>query len=321
MSAAERADQVLGGAAVAVVASLNVDHIVRAPRIPVPGETLMGSSAHRELGGKGGNQAVAAARLGAAVAAIGCVGMDEDGDEYLAALQAEDIDVSAVSRVADVPTGRAAITVDDAGANSIVVVAGANAEIAPADAEAAVDSGASSLRVVVGQLEASREATVAAFSAARRSGILTVFNPAPVSRDAGTLVPLSDLVVPNEIEFQQLTGEDPHDPRALRRGASELLAAGARWVVVTLGEHGCAVFDAASVTQVPAVAVAAVDTTAAGDSFIGALAAHLAAVAEPTTDDVIAAAQLAVRVAAVTVTRAGAHPSLPRVTELPPAEA
>ncbi|MGV9296654.1 MULTISPECIES: ribokinase [Amycolatopsis] len=299
--------------AVAVVASLNVDHIVQAPRIPEPGETLMGFSTSRELGGKGGNQAVAAARLGAEVAVIGCVGQDEDGDEYREALLAEGVDVAHL-RTSALPTGRAAITVDAEGVNSIVVVAGANADIPAAAAEAAIGE-LPGLRVVVGQLEAAVDATERAFAAARERGALTVLNTAPVDAVAAKLLPLSDVVVANEIEFRQLTGQDPVD--GLRRGSAELFAAGCRWVIVTLGAEGCAVLDASSSAHVPAVAVRAVDTTAAGDSFVGALAARLARVSgEPTTADVVAACGFAAKVAAVVVTRHGAHPSLPTLVEV-----
>ncbi|WP_409179295.1 ribokinase [Amycolatopsis sp. VS8301801F10] len=301
--------------AVAVVASLNVDHIVQAPRIPQPGETLMGFSASRELGGKGGNQAVAAARLGADVAVLGCVGQDEDGDEYLKALMAEGADVTRVRR-SPLPTGRAAITVDAEGVNSIVVVAGANADIPAAAAEAAIRE-LPGLRVVVGQLEAAADATERAFAAARERGVLTVLNTAPADDVAAKLLPFSDVVVSNEIEFRQLTGQDPFDSTSLRRGSAELFAAGCRWVIVTLGAEGCAVLDASSSAHVPAVAVRAVDTTAAGDSFVGALAARLAEIpGGPTTAEVVAACGFAAKVAAVVVTRHGAHPSLPTLAEV-----
>ncbi|MFD2473457.1 ribokinase [Amycolatopsis silviterrae] len=300
---------------VAVVASLNVDHIVRAPRIPEPGETLLGFSTSRELGGKGGNQAVAAARLGASVAVLGCVGQDEDGDEYRQALLAEGVDVTHVRRSAS-PTGRAAITVDAEGVNSIVVVAGANADI-PADAAETAISDLPELRVVVGQLEAAVAATERAFATARARGVLTVLNTAPADDVAVKLLPLSDVVVSNEIEFRQLTGQDPFDADGVRRGSAELFAAGCHWVIVTLGAEGCAVLDASSSTQVPAVAVRAVDTTAAGDSFVGALAARLAEIpGEPTTADVVDACGFAAKVAAVVVTRHGAHPSLPTLAEV-----
>ncbi len=274
---------------VAVVASLNVDHIVHAPRIPEPGETLMGFSTSRELGGKGGNQAVAAARLGA--------------------------DVTHVRR-SPLPTGRAAITVDAEGVNSIVVVAGANADIPAAAAEAAIGE-LPGLRVVVGQLEAAADATERAFATARERGVRTVLNTAPVDEVAAHLLPLSDVVVSNEIEFRQLTGQDPFDDKGLRRGGAELFAAGCRWVIVTLGAEGCVVLDPSSSARVPAVAVRAVDTTAAGDSFVGALAARLAELpGEPTTADVVAACGFAAKVAAVVVTRHGAHPSLPTLAEV-----
>ncbi|TWP33174.1 ribokinase [Leekyejoonella antrihumi] len=300
---------------VLVVASLNVDHIVHAPRIPVPGETLLGTSTARAWGGKGGNQVVAAARLGAVVGAVGCVGDDEDGANYLAALVREGVDVDAVLRHAEAPTGLAAVTVDDEGRNSIVVVPGANAKVLPADAGAAV-SRVRDHGVVVGQLEVNPDATRAAFAAARARGIHTILNPAPAAAAATQLSSLSDLVVPNEVEFHQLTGRDPFDPAELRRGADRLIEAGATWIVVTLGQHGCVVLDRGAQHRVSAQPAQAVDTTAAGDSFIGAIAATIARTPVLATADVVAAAQFSARAAAITVSRRGAQPSLPRRDEL-----
>lgn len=317
---------------VAVVASLNADHVVTAPRIPAPGETILGTASSRALGGKGGNQAVAAARLGARVAVIGCVGDDADGQAYLQALASEGVDLTRVARSPAAPTGMAAITVAADGANSIVVVPGANAEIPDGEAAAGI-AAMSGLRVVLGQLEANPEATVAAFQAARERGVLTILNPAPANEHAESLLPLADIVVPNEVEFGQLSGESAFDESGLRRGANKLLAQGAHWVIVTLGEQGSVVVGAATgsrsnaaagatsadcvLERVPAVATTAVDTTAAGDSYVGTLAAQLAELGgEATRDNVMAACERAAHAAACTVAKSGAQPSLPYPKDL-----
>lgn len=303
-------------ATVLIVASLNVDHIVHAPRIPSPGETILGSSVSRELGGKGGNQAMAAAHLGVPTAVVGCVGTDDDGDDYLRALTENGIDTTHISRTSARATGRAAITVGDDGANSIVVVSGANEEITEETAAEAMAS-LSGVRIVIGQMEASVDATAAAFRIARDRGVATLLNTAPATDSVGKLLPLSDIVVANEIEFQQITGEDSSDESALRRGAQMLFDTGVRWVVVTTGEEGSALLDSENLIRISAEVVDAVDTTAAGDAFVGAVAAHLSGVNGPLSiQDLEQACRLASRVAAVVVTRHGAHPSLPTLEDV-----
>ena len=311
---------------VLVVASLNADHIVQAPRIPSPGETIMGHALLRELGGKGGNQAIAAARLGAPTAVVASVGTDDDGDDYLAALRADGIDTSHVSQLANFATGRASITVDDDGTNSIVVIGGAN-EAVPEESVSQAFTDYRGMRVVVGQMEASVSATATAFRLARKLGILTLLNTAPATDRVPELLPWTDIVVANEIEFKQITGHDSDCEDCLRQGAQTLINAGVRWVVVTAGEEGSTVLDGCSLIQVPAEQVTAVDTTAAGDAFVGAVAAHLAGTESAdqngagladfaSTGSLVQACRTASRVAALVVTRRGAHPSLPALNEI-----
>jgi ribokinase len=297
---------------VAVVGSLNMDLVVRAPRLPSPGETLAGSAFAQVPGGKGGNQAVAAARLGAQVAMVGRVGADSNGEVLRAGLAAEGIDCGALETSSHAPTGVALIVVDDASQNAIVIVAGSNGEVTP-EALARHEAVLAQADVVVCQLETPTDTVAAALTAARRLGKITMLNPAPA---IGPLpphwLPLIDYLVPNELEAATLTGLPASTPEDAARAALALREAGAKNVLVTLGAQGvCALLDGAAPAHLPAPRVSAVDTTAAGDTFIGALAARLAA-GEPALE----AIAFALRAASISVTRAGAQPSIPTLAEL-----
>ena len=299
---------------VTVIGSLNMDLVARAPRLPRPGETLAGHAFTQVPGGKGGNQAVAAARLGAQVAMIGCVGDDSHGATLRGSLEAEGIDCTALATSPGVPTGVALIVVDDASQNAIVIVAGSNAEVTPAsiDAREALIAQAD---VVVCQLETPLETVRAALAMARRLQRTTVLNPAPAARKLPPdWFPLIDYLIPNEIEAATLSGVAISTPDDARRAAQALKAKGARNVIVTLGAQGVlALLEGADEAgaHLPSPVVEAVDTTAAGDTFIGGFAAELARGAAVL--DAIAFGQ---RAAAVAVTRAGAQPSIPRRGEI-----
>ncbi|WP_296654473.1 ribokinase [Paraburkholderia sp.] len=310
--AAERFTRPAGGR-VAVVGSLNMDLVVRAPRLPQPGETLAGSAFAQVAGGKGGNQAVAAARLGARVAIIGCVGADANGEQLRAGLVAQDIDCAALEISPRAPTGMALIVVDEASQNTIVIVAGSNGEVSPSTI-AQHEAVLAQADIVVCQLETPPDSVHAALAAAKRLGKTTILNPAPATGPLpADWLPLVDYLVPNELEASALTGLPASTPAEAARAALALRDAGARNVLVTLGAQGvCALLDDAPPAHWPAPRVTAVDTTAAGDTFIGALAARLAhGVAAP------AAVQFALRAAAVSVTRAGAQPSIPGLDDVP----
>ncbi|QBQ98591.1 ribokinase [Paraburkholderia pallida] len=294
-----------------------MDLVVRAPRLPRPGETLAGSAFAQVAGGKGGNQAVAAARLGARVAMIGCVGADANGELLRAGLLAEGIDCRALDTAPQAPTGVALIVVDDASQNAIVIVAGSNGEVTPATL-ARHEASLAAADVVVCQLETPPDAVHAALAAARRLGKTTILNPAPATGPLpAEWLPLIDYLVPNELEAATLTGLPLDTPEDAARAALALHCAGARNVLVTLGAQGvCALLSEGaagtpSPVHWPAPKVAAVDTTAAGDTFIGALAARLAAGEAPAQ-----AIQFALRAASISVTRAGAQPSIPRLEEM-----
>ncbi|MCI2958717.1 ribokinase [Agromyces atrinae] len=297
------------------MASINVDITVTVARIPAVGETILGTSVQESRGGKGANQAVALARLGTSVAVIGSVGEGAAGDDYRNDLASEGIDVSHVSSAHGVATGTALITVADDGDNNIVVVPAANAELSVARIEAATHLFPSA-DVVVAQFEVPLESTAAAFRRAREEGAVTVLNPAPAHEDSASLLDLTDVLVPNELEFEQLTGVAPTDDDALREACAPLFARGVAWVVVTLGGDGVALVGPDTLRRIPAKRVVAVDTTAAGDSFIAGLSSVIAAEKDAGGDALSEttlrrACEYATTVASVTVQGAGAQPSLP----------
>jgi ribokinase len=283
---------------IAVVGSINLDLVVAVERHPAPGETVLGGDRLELPGGKGANQAVAAARLGADVAMVGRVGADAQGARLLEGLASEGVDVEHVVVDEDAPSGMAFIAVDGAGENTIVVSSGANARVGAGDVEAARDVVASAA-VTLLQHEVPGSAVESAIATA---GGTVVLNPAPVRALARHV----DVLVPNRGELEGLTGRTG-DPAALARGLDLADA-----VVVTLGEDGVLVVEGESCERIEAPQVDAVVTTGAGDAFCGALAQALAEGAELSE-----AARWAVRVAAVSVTRIGAQGGLPRREDVP----
>jgi len=302
---------------VVVVGSANVDLSIPVPSIPAPGETVLGGEVLRGAGGKGANQAVAAARLGARVAMVGRVGDDGDAEFLRGRLAADGVDIERLCTTADVATGLAVIAVDVNAENSIVVASGANNRLSVADVEATVGLLASS-RVVLTQLEVPLDVVHALRPLV--SGPL-ILNPAPAR--PGVEIEGFDIVIPNEGELALLANTSPDTDLATMADQARSLAVGV--VVVTLGARGAMVVfndtptsergslnrTGDGVVVVPAVEVEAVDTTAAGDSFCGAVAVALAegAGVEP-------AVRWAIAVAARTVTARGAQDSLPRRTDV-----
>ena len=297
-----------GGVSVArkilVVGSANVDFTIAAPRLPAPGETVTDGTLLVNHGGKGANQAVAARRLGAEVRLIACVGRDASGAAIRRALVAEGIGVDGVVDSATDATGTALIVVDGAGRNQITVAPGANRSLAVEQVLARQDDFAWA-DVVACQLEIPLPCVGAALGAARRHGAITILNPAPVPGARLDMLGLVDYLTPNAGEAARLSGLSVHTPADAVPAAHALQAAGAKTVVVTLGEDG-AVAVGKDTVPVPAFAVDAIDTTAAGDAFNAGLAVALAerrALREALT--------FASAVAALTCTRRGAQASLP----------
>lgn len=295
---------------VLVVGSLNMDLRIRTPRLPAPGETLTGSGFDTDGGGKGANQAVAAARQGARVAMLGAVGQDAHGAALLAALQVDGIDTHAVERIAGTPSGTAAILLMPDGENSIVVIPGANHALTPERVRAQADR-LRQARVVVAQLECPLDAVAEALAIAREAGAVTVLNAAPVQPLGDALLGQLDWLVVNEIEAAALAGMPVPGPAEARAVAEQLRRRGPRQVLVTLGAEGLVLAGPEGTLALPAPRVQAVDTTGAGDTVVGALAAALAA-GRPLRE-ALTRAQAA---AALAVTRLGTQSAMPTAAEV-----
>ncbi len=289
---------------VVVVGSANTDMAARAARLPRPGETVGGAAFAMMSGGKGANQAVAAARLGGLVTFVACVGADALGDAAVLGLEAEGVDTRFVVRDPDAPTGVALVFVDEAtGENSIVVAPGANARLSVPLVEMAAHA-VHEADVVVCQLESPPETVFAALKMARAAGKVTILNPAPVRAVSDELLSLVSVLTPNKSEAALLVGDAG---ATLEAAAAELRRRGAGAVAVTLGAGGAFLLADTADGPVPALAPArVVDTTAAGDCFTGALAVALG-----EGQELSQAVRFANAAASLSVETAGAQPSLP----------
>jgi ribokinase len=300
-------------AKIVVVGSFNMDLVVRMPVIPKPGETLLGGVFATYPGGKGSNQAVAAARSGGEVTMIGRVGADAFGDQLRAMAESEGIDTRFVGVDPHAATGVALIEVDSQGQNSIAVASGANFTLTEAEVVSAF-AAIHELDLLVMPLETPMETIAVAASLARKAGARVVLNPAPAQHLAPELLKNIDVLIPNEHEAAFMTGIEIHSQEDARKAAAHLLGCGPASVIVTLGSQGALIAEgnpsAPTYTLVPAFSVKPVDTTAAGDAFVGALAVSLG-----EGRSLAAAAHFASAAAAISVTRTGAQPSLPRRAE------
>ena len=297
-------------AKVVVIGSLNMDLVTRASRLPRGGETLIGESFATVSGGKGANQAVAAARLGAQVSMVGCVGNDAYGEALRGALLAEQIDCQAVSTVED-SSGVALIVVDDNSQNAIVIVAGANGALTPEVIDR-FDAVLQAADVIICQLEVPDATVGHALKRGRELGKTVILNPAPASRPLpADWYAAIDYLIPNESEASALSGLPVDSLSTAETAAARLIAMGAGKVIITLGSQGSLFADGQRFEHFPAAKVKAVDTTAAGDTFVGGFAAALAA--GKSEADAIRFGQVA---AALSVTRAGAQPSIPTLSDV-----
>ncbi len=286
-----------------VVGSANVDLVATVPRIPKPGESLIGSSFKIVPGGKGANQAVAAARLGAETYFAGCVGADTFGDMQGETLAREGIDLTYLKRHPSEPTGTAVILVAQTGQNSIVVVPAANLGIRPEDI-ARLEPIMASFDALLLQLEIPLDTVEAALELARKAGVLSILDAGPAQQIPDSLLRLADIVSPNETEAEALTGIAVANPDDARHAAEKLLARGARMAVMKLGAQG-ALYYGDMCVHVPAFPIAPVDTTAAGDAFTAALAFAWKRLSPRE------ALQFANATGALAATVAGAQPSMP----------
>lgn len=298
---------------VCMIGSAMTDLVMRTPRLPKPGETLIGSSFTEGFGGKGANQAVMAARLGARVGVVVKLGRDAFGDRTLGHYQNEGLDTSFAFRT-DGPSGVALITVGEStGENTIALAPGANRTLSPGDvlrAAAAVRGAA----VLVAQLETPQAATLTAFRLAKEGRTRTLLNPAPAAELDPDLLSLTDVLIPNEGEAGLLLGRTLSSPQDAEDAAVALLERGPQTVLLTLGPRGVLLAERGGRPRhIPTETVRAVDSTGAGDAFVGSLAYFLACQPELPLDT---AASRACRLASRTVTRPGTQSSYPRRTEV-----
>lgn len=290
-----------------VVGSINQDLVAGAERHPRPGETVRGSTFRTHPGGKGANQAIAAARAGASVSLTGCVGADTAGEELLSFLRDAGVDCEGVAITADAPTGTGVITVA-AGENTIVIVSGANSLVGRDQvARIAFATG----DICVAQLETPTEATAMAFRRARAKSATTLLNAAPSDQAADELVALSDILVVNALEFTAIFGLAVDEYLAATAVPSAVSRRFPGTLVVTLGADGASVREGATHFRIPGHEVVAVDSTGAGDTFVGYFAAGLAG-GYPLEQ----AARRANRASAISVTRHGAASSIPVASEV-----
>jgi ribokinase len=300
------------GSTICVVGAANMDLISYVSRLPRMGETLHGQRFQMGFGGKGANQAVMAAKLGAPVAMVAKLGEDVFGQQTLENFKSQGVDTTQVTFTDKAFSGVAPIAVDGQGNNSIIIVTGANDHLSPDDIAAAGPT-IRSARVVVCQLEIEVETTLAALRLARRHDVKTIFNPAPARESLDPeLYELSDIFCPNEAEAEMLSGGTVASVEDAEQAARTMLAQGAGAVVLTLGERGCLVVDSEGAERVPVERVTAVDSTGAGDAFVGSLAYFLARNVE-----LVDAARRANRVAAQSVCARGTQSSFPSAADLP----
>lgn len=292
-------------ARIAVVGSLNMDLVARAPRIPRPGETILGGEFHTAPGGKGANQAVAAARLGGRVSMVGRVGSDAFAQSLLDGLAADGVDHTFVIQDSEVATGVAFIVVDDAGENSIVVASGANMRLSPADVDAA-EVAIAAADVLLLQLEVPLAAVTRAAEVAHAHGAKVILNPAPACPLPHELLSLVDVLVPNESEIALLTRLPVGNRAEIESAATALRELGVDTAVLTLGERGALLLGEGEKELIPAFEVTPVDTTAAGDAFVGGFAVALA-----EGRSLADAVRWGSAAGALATTKLGAQPSLP----------
>ena len=295
---------------ITVVGSINMDLVIRVPRMPLPGETLTGGDFHVIPGGKGANQAVAAARLGGKVAMVGRVGGDDFGRRQQEGLEQDGIDLSLLTVDESCATGIAMITVDEAGQNSIIISPEANGKVSAKQVEAAKE-GIIRANMLLCQLEVPIEAVTQAIEIAHEHHVAVILNPAPAAALEDSLLEKVTYFIVNESEAEFYTGIEVKDRESAKEAALKLQESGIQSVLVTLGEKGVFVAHDGEFFHEDALSVQAVDTTAAGDTFVGAFSVALTE-GRPLKEAII----FATHAAALTVTKLGAQSSIPTRDEV-----
>ena len=292
-----------------VIGSSNTDMTVKSGRLPAPGETVLGGRFIMGAGGKGANQAVAAARLGGEVCFVCKVGRDELGDKAVRGYEKEGIDTSRILR-SDKPSGVALILVDEKGENSIAVAPGANSDFSVEDIDSIADI-IRSAGILILQLEIPVESVLRAAQIAKEAGVYVILNPAPACILPEEIYPCVNLLTPNQTEISGMTGIEVHDSDSARESVRTLMEKGVENVVLTMGSKGAMVCSKGSFTTISALKVTAVDTTAAGDTFCGALGVALS-----EGCNLKDCAVFATRAAALSVQKMGAQDSIPYRKEI-----
>ncbi len=299
---------------ICILGSLNLDLVLKVENMPKIGETIFAKSLTTMPGGKGANQAVASKRMGCQVHMIGKVGNDSNGDFLISKLENDGINTDSVFIDNIEPTGTAIINVNSEGNNSIVVVAGANMSIT-IDEIKQCHSVIKDSNVIVAQFETPSEVTMEAFIYAKSQKIITILNPAPAKEIDENLLKYTDIIIPNETEAYELTGVLVEDLESAKKAAISFIENGVNYVIITLGSNGAALITKAKAELIPAFAVNAIDTTAAGDSFIGAVANKLGA-DELNYENLKKAIVFGNKVSSIVVQRSGAQPSIPTFKEV-----
>lgn len=296
---------------VIILGSINVDSIYQVERFPQPGETIAVKQKSYAPGGKGANQAVAAARSGAEVSFVGAVGADNDGQEMVKTLGENNVDTGRIAVDPDNGTGSAVITLDENGQNDIMVYGGANQAMTEKQL-AGLEQVLAKTDFLVAQLETPQAVTLAAFKMAKQQHVTTILNPAPAAELLPELMSYTDIIVPNETESALLTGIAVSDEQSMLENAAFFKQQGIKNTIITLGEQGVFYAGEDNHGLVPAFKVKAVDTTAAGDTFIGALSSQL----KPDLSNLEPAITYAQRASSLTVQGMGAMPSIPLAAEV-----
>lgn len=299
---------------VCVLGSINMDLVIKVNEMPKEGETILSESFEKIAGGKGANQAVAARRCGNIVSMIGKIGKDDNGKILKGLLEEDSIDTNLIFEDENEPTGMAVITVNKNGNNSITVISGSNMTLNKDEIEKSKEIIENS-DILISQFEVPEEVILEAFKIAKENNKITILNPAPAKKIDEELLKYTDIIIPNETEAEFLTGIKVNDLESAKLAANGLLEKGVKFVIVTLGSKGAAVISKEGGQIVEAYKVKAIDTTAAGDSFIGGLSSKLD-IESLSFENLLKAVKFANKVSSITVQRKGAQPSIARLEEV-----
>lgn len=299
---------------VCVLGSINMDLVIKVNEMPKEGETILSESFEKIAGGKGANQAVAARRCGNIVSMIGKIGKDDNGKILKGLLEEDSIDTNLIFEDENEPTGMAVITVNKNGNNSITVISGSNMTLNKDEIEKSKEIIENS-DILISQFEVPEEVILEAFKIAKENNKITILNPAPAKKIDEELLKYTDIIIPNETEAELLTGIKVNDLESAKLAANGLLEKGVKFVIVTLGSKGAAVISKEDGQIVEAYKVKAIDTIAAGDSFIGGLSSKLD-IENLSFENLLKAVKFANKVSSITVQRKGAQPSIARLEEV-----